>query len=82
MVRAERELEQRPLTSIFTREEYSRLEAAAGAETCLEAVYSSTGVRVRAYVVLPSELRRPWPTILFARGGNRDFGSIGPLTLR
>jgi dipeptidyl aminopeptidase/acylaminoacyl peptidase len=76
------ELERRPLSSIFTRQEYRRLEMAIATERCLQVVYSSGGVRVCGYIVLPSERRTPRPTVLFARGGNSDrLGTITPLTL-
>jgi dipeptidyl aminopeptidase/acylaminoacyl peptidase len=75
------EFERQPLTSIFPREEYGRLERAVTEERCLEIIYASGGVRVCGYLVLPSKANSPWPTIVFARGGSRDYGPITPLTL-
>jgi dipeptidyl aminopeptidase/acylaminoacyl peptidase len=48
---------------------------------CLRLLYASGGLRVSGYIVLPPRVDSPRPTILYARGGNRDFGSIGPLAL-
>jgi dipeptidyl aminopeptidase/acylaminoacyl peptidase len=44
-------------------------------------VYSSGGLRVSGYIIRPPRLDEPRPTIIHARGGNRELGAIGPLTL-
>lgn len=75
------EFERQPLTSVFTSTEYGRLERAVTTDLCLQVLYASGGVRVCGYVVLPSRDTSPRATILFARGGSRDYGPITPLTL-
>jgi dipeptidyl aminopeptidase/acylaminoacyl peptidase len=75
------EFARQPLASIFTSEEYRRLEGATTAERCLQIIYVSGGARVCGYVVLPSSEASPRGTILFARGGSRYYGAISPLTL-
>lgn len=75
------EYERRPLTTIYTHDEYAGLERAIADERCSELLYVSDGLRVRGYVAWPPRQKSPCPVVLFARGGNRHFGSIGPLTL-
>jgi dipeptidyl aminopeptidase/acylaminoacyl peptidase len=75
------ELERRPLASIVPRNEYERLEWAVEDGRCCQLVYSSGGLRVSGYIVRPPRLDEPRPTIIHARGGNRELGAIGPLTL-
>jgi dipeptidyl aminopeptidase/acylaminoacyl peptidase len=75
------EYERRPLTTIYTADEYAGLERAIAEERCAELVYASDGLRVRGYVARPPRRQSPCPVVLFARGGNRHFGSISPLTL-
>jgi dipeptidyl aminopeptidase/acylaminoacyl peptidase len=75
------ELERRPLTSIVSQDEYGRLAHAVDERRCSHLVYASGGLRISGYLVRPARVTSPRPTILFARGGSRDFGSIGPLAL-
>ena len=75
------ELERHPVASIVTRSEYERLEAALAAGRCLQLVYASGGLRISGFIVHPPRINSPRPTIIYARGGNRDFGAIGPLAL-
>jgi hypothetical protein len=75
------EYERRRLTVIYTADEYARLERAIAEERCAELVYASDGLRIRGYVARPPRNRPPCPVVLLARGGNRHFGSISPLTL-
>ena len=65
----------------MTRSEYERLEAALAAGRCLQLVYASGGLRISGFIVHPARIDSPRPTIIYARGGNRDFGAIGPLAL-
>jgi parallel beta-helix repeat protein len=75
------ELERRPLASIVPRNEYERLEWAVEDGRCCQLVYSSGGLRVSGYIIRPPRLDEPRPTIIHARGGNRELGAIGPRTL-
>jgi dipeptidyl aminopeptidase/acylaminoacyl peptidase len=75
------EFSRQPLTSIFRREEFERLELAAAEGRCVRLIYSSGGLRIPAYVVSPRSSGSRPPVVVFARGGNRDFGAIGPAAL-
>jgi dipeptidyl aminopeptidase/acylaminoacyl peptidase len=75
------ELERQPLTSIVSRDEYERLERAVHEGRCSQLAYASGGLRVAGHILRPPQADSKRPAILFARGGNRDFGSIGPLAL-
>jgi dipeptidyl aminopeptidase/acylaminoacyl peptidase len=40
--------------------------------------YASDGLRVTAYIFRPQRIERTLPAIIFNRGGNREFGRLGP----
>jgi dipeptidyl aminopeptidase/acylaminoacyl peptidase len=76
------ELAARPLDTIFTAEERDRLRAAAAGGRCERVIYASGGLRVVGFVLRPpADTAGPHPVMIWLRGGNRDFGQIGPVTL-
>jgi hypothetical protein len=65
------------LESIYPSPEFKALEEAVVTRRCLQIAYESHGETVQGFLVLPSSPGGVWPAIVYARGGNRDFGSIG-----
>jgi dipeptidyl aminopeptidase/acylaminoacyl peptidase len=66
-----------------TREEYQQRLAAARDE-CVRLRYLSDGLSVVGYVYKPRGAERAdhrWPAIIYNRGGNGDFGTIGTIDL-
>lgn len=67
----------RPLSSIFTVADFRTLEAAAASGRCQRITYRSDGLKVVGFVLEPPpEAAAPHPTVLYARGGNREFGKV------
>jgi len=77
------ELAARPIVTLFPPSDHARLVDAAGAGRCERVVYRSGELRVVGFVLRPPgpAPRDGHPVILWLRGGNREFGRIGPYHL-
>jgi dipeptidyl aminopeptidase/acylaminoacyl peptidase len=73
--------DRRSVESIYPSSEFEALEEAVVTRRCLQIAYESHGETVQGFLVVPSSPGGVWPAIVYARGGNRDFGSIGIDTL-
>ena len=73
----ETEFAAHPLTAVFPAAEYTALQTSAQAGRCKRIPYRSDGLRITGFVLRPA-VPPPGklPAILYARGGNRDFGRI------
>jgi dipeptidyl aminopeptidase/acylaminoacyl peptidase len=68
--------DRRSVESIYSRQEFEALEDAVASGRCLRIAYESDGETIQGFIVLPSRSDGAWPVIVYARGGNRDFGSV------
>jgi len=75
-----RQLDEHPLSTIYSLDEWVRFRQATRTRRCERVRYMSDGLRVVGYVQRPEAPGRH-PAVLFARGGNRDFGRIDERTL-
>lgn len=74
------ELERTPVRRIYPHAEIARFTETVLANRCTHLWYASDGLRVGGYVMKPAT-PGPHPAILYARGGNGDFGNVGMVTL-
>jgi dipeptidyl aminopeptidase/acylaminoacyl peptidase len=73
--------DRRSAESIYPQAEFEALEEAAANGRCLQMAYESNGETIQGFIVLPSRSEGAWPAIVYARGGNRGFGSVDIATL-
>lgn len=76
----EAELAARPLLGSFTQRENVQLADAAKAGRCERIMYNSSGLRVAGFLLRPAT-PGPHPVLIWLRGGNREYGKIGQVTL-
>ena len=76
----EAELAARPLLGSFPQRENLRLAQAAKAGRCERITYRSSGLRVAGFLLRPAT-PGPHPVLIWLRGGNREYGKIGQVTL-
>lgn len=74
------ELTGRPIETLYPREHLEQVRQAAEQGACQRITYRSAGLRVTGFVMKPTG-PGPFPAILYARGGNADFGKVDALTL-
>ena len=74
------ELAREPVTAIYSRADMTALHAANRAGRCLRIVYPSGALRIVGHLMRPAGHGRH-PTVLYARGGNAEFGKVDPYAL-
>jgi dipeptidyl aminopeptidase/acylaminoacyl peptidase len=75
-----RQLDARPLSSIYSLDEWVKYRRATSTRRCERVRYLSDGLKIVGFVQRPETSGRH-PAVIFARGGNRDFGRIDERTL-
>ena len=69
---------ERFVQSLYTREEFAKRQAHQGFE-CVRITYLSDGLKVVGHIFKPQVTNgKPYPLMIFNRGGNREFGKNTP----
>jgi dienelactone hydrolase len=70
------------LGEVYPDAQVAALQRASGDGRCRRIVYRSDGLRVVGFILEPFGAQpRSLPGVIYARGGNRDAGAIGPALL-
>jgi dipeptidyl aminopeptidase/acylaminoacyl peptidase len=68
-----------PPLPLLAREDFDREMAKSKGITCSAIVYASDGLKVKGFLWRPTtQSDQRLPLIIFLRGGNREFGKVGP----
>jgi len=64
--------------ALLTKDQYAQQQKEAERVDCRRVKYLSDGLKVVAYIWQPKSAAGKLPLIIFNRGGNREFGKVGP----